>query len=140
MYLLNTTNVQVGTVLEDVPERNTARVYRTPRTDGVGVGNPAGTLRAVDTLNGARTVFQGEEDRAILVRLEDPALEPERDDIDDCATEPGDEILSDRSETMLDMEEEETGSPTAGEVVDNFAEVFQLPTITGEEDEEMCSR
>ena len=37
---------------------------------------------------------------------------------------------------MLDMEEEETGSPT-GEVVDNFAEVFQLPTITGEEDEEM---
>ena len=44
----------LGTVLEDVPERTTARVYRTPRT----VGNPAGTLRAVDTLNGTRTVFQ----------------------------------------------------------------------------------
>ena len=32
---------------------------------------------------------------------------------------------------MVDMEEG-TGSST-GEVVDNFAEVFQLPTITGEE-------
>ena len=93
----------------------TLRVYRTPRTDGVGVGNPAGTLMAVDALNGARTVFQSEEDRAVLVReeeLEDPVLEPERD----------------RSETMLDVQEEETGSPT-GEVVDDFAVVSQLPSI-----------
>ena len=34
----------LGTVLEAVPERNTARVYRTPRTDGAGAGNPAETL------------------------------------------------------------------------------------------------
>ena len=52
----------------------------------------------------------------------------------DCTTEPGDEIMSDQKETMRDMEEEETGSPT-GEVVYNFTEVFQLPTITGEEGE-----
>ena len=131
----------LGTVLEDVPERSAARVYRAPHTDGVGVGNPAGTLRAVEALNGARTVFQSDEDRAILVReedLDDLALEPEQDDIDDCTTEPGDEIMSDRSETMLDMEDE-TGSPT-GEVFDDFAEVFQLPTITGEEDEEMIPK
>ena len=38
---------------------------------------------------------------------------------------------------MVDVEEE-TGSPT-GEVVADFAEVFQLPTITGEEDEEMIA-
>ena len=130
----------LGTVLEAVPERNTARMYRTPRTDGVGAGNPAETSRAVDALNGARPVFQTEGDHAILVRddeAEDPAMEPERDDIEDCATEPGDEIFSDESETMADMEEE-TGSPT-GEVVADFAEVFQLPTITGEEDEEMAA-
>ena len=53
----------LGTVLHNVPERNTARVYRAPRTDGVGVGSPAGTLGAVDVLNGARTVFQSEDDR-----------------------------------------------------------------------------
>ena len=59
----------LGTVLEAVPEkRNTARVYRTPGTDGVGAGNPAETSRAVDVLNGARTVFQTEGDRAILAR------------------------------------------------------------------------
>ena len=130
----------LGSVLEAVPERNNARVYRTPCTDGAGMGNPMGTLRAVDALNGARTVFHIEEDRAILVRdeeAEDPAMEPEQDDIDECTTEPGAEILSNRSETMVGMEEE-TGSPT-GEVVDNFAEVCQLPTITGEEDEEMIS-
>ena len=80
------------------------------------------------------------DDRAILVReeeedLEDPATEPEQDDVDDCATEPGDEIMSDQEETVFNMEEEETGSPT-GEAVYNFAEVFQLPTITGEEEEE----
>ena len=125
----------LGTVLDNVPERNAARVYRAPRTDGVGVGNPAGTPGAVDALNGARTVFQGEEDRAILVReeedLEDPAMEPEQGDIDDCTTE----IMSEQEETVCDMEEEETGSPT-GEVVYNFAEVFQLPAITGEEEEE----
>ena len=127
----------LGTVLEQVPERNTARVYRTPRTDGVGVGNPAETLRAVDALNGTRTYFQSDENSAVLVRDEQgPAEEPERDDIDDCATEPGDEIMSDKSETMVDMDEDETGSPT-GEVVDDFAEVFQLLTFTGEEDEEM---
>ena len=34
--------------------------------------------------------------------------------------------------------EGETGSPT-GEVVADFAEVLQLPTITGEEDEEMIT-
>ena len=129
-----------GTVLDAVPERNTARVYRTPRTDGVGMGNPMGTSRAVDALNGARTVFQTEGEHAILVRddeAEGPAEEPERDDIEDCTTEPGDEIISEMSETVVGMEEE-TGSPT-GEVVDDFAEVFQLPTITGEEDEEMTS-
>ena len=131
----------LGTVLEHVPERSAARVYRAPHTDGVGVGNPAGTLRAVEALNGARTVLQSDEDRAVLVReadLDDLALEPEQDDIDGCPTGPGDEIMSDRSETMLDMEDE-TGSPT-GEVFDDFAEVFQLPTITGEEDEEMIPK
>ena len=91
----------------------------------------------MDALNGARTVFQSDENSAVLVRDETgPAVEPERDDIDDCTTEPGDEIMSDKSETMVGMDEDETGSPT-GEVVNNFAEVFQLPTITGEEDKEM---
>ena len=32
----------------------------------------------------------------------------------------------------------ETGSPT-GEVVEDFAEVFHLPKITGEEDEDMVA-
>ena len=50
----------LGTVLDAVPEWNTARVYRAPCTGGVGMGNPLGTSRAVDALNGARTVFQTE--------------------------------------------------------------------------------
>ena len=82
----------LGTVLEAVPEkRNAARVYRTPRADGVGAGNPAETSRAVDALNSARTVFQTEGDRAILVRddeAENPAMESEQDDVEDCAAEP----------------------------------------------------
>ena len=122
----------LGTVLEAVPERSTARVYRTPRTDGVGMGNPVGISRAVDALNGARTVFQTQGDHAILVRddeAEDPAMEPGRGDIEDCTTEPGDEIFSEESETMVDMEEE-TGSPT-GEVVDETSQKFSscLPSL-----------
>ena len=35
----------LGTVLDAVFERNTARVYRAPRTDGVGVGNPYENLQ-----------------------------------------------------------------------------------------------
>ena len=51
----------LGTVLDDVPTRNTARVYRTPQTSRVGEGNPSEALRTVDALTGARIVFQGEE-------------------------------------------------------------------------------
>ena len=32
----------LGTVLDSVPERSTARVYRTPRTEGSGISHPAG--------------------------------------------------------------------------------------------------
>ena len=54
------------TVLDDVPVRNTARVYRAPQTSRVGEGNPSETLRTVGALNGARTVLSGRQTSTIL--------------------------------------------------------------------------
>ena len=93
-------------------------------------------MQTVDALNGERTVFQGAEDGCVLVReadLEEP--DPENDDaIEDCGTEPEDEDPG-LSEAVL-YDDVSAGSPHDEEAGD-FAEIFSLPKITGEEDKEM---
>ena len=70
----------LGTVLEEIPERNTSRVYRTPATSRVGeAAHVSETMQAVDALKRARTVFQGDEDGCVLVREAD-LDEPDEDD------------------------------------------------------------
>ena len=92
----------LGTVLEKVPERNNSRVYRAPATSRVGEAHALETLQTVDAPNGARTVFQGDEDSCVLVReadLNEP--DPEHDDaIEECDTGPENEGLCDRAETV----------------------------------------
>ena len=78
----------LGAVLEDVPVREHVQGVPRASTSRVGEVHALETLQTVDALNGARSVFQGDEDSSVLVKETDlDKPDPEQDDaIDECDT------------------------------------------------------
>ena len=83
----------------------------------------------MDALNGARIVFQGDEDSSVLVKEVDLTKpDPEHDDaVEECDIEPEEEVPSDHSETVRDVD------MSAGSFYDeeagDFAETFQRSPV-----------
>ena len=104
-------------------------MYRTPGTSRVGEAHVAETQRAVDALNGARIVFEGDEDGCVLVGesdLDEPDLE--EDVIKEFAMEPDHPRPAGLNESLPDVDM--AAGSSNDEVAGDFAEVFQLPTVT----------